>query len=306
MNDIFLSYTEQDRDTARQIAEVLGSAGWSVWWDRRIPAGETWRNVLEHALEEMRCMVVLWSAKSIESEWVYEEASEGRRQGKLVPVLIEKVRPPAGFREIQAADLTGWGGSPDFDGLRMLLADLEHMLGKPAVSASDSSSSAGQAGAEHDPEPSYDASDLPGRAKPAMQWANTRWLLWVLAGGMLLAGTLAVIGLWSRQPSIPAPAVEESTGRRLEPSVPPAVLAPPSPPTTSIQPEVARDSRAALETSTVPLPRSRSSPEPSAAIKRGDSTRLSSARCADLLARIQLGEILSEANQSRFDKECRQ
>lgn len=45
-------------------------------------------------------MVVLWSARSIESEWVYEEATEGRRQGKLVPVLIDAVRPPAGFREI--------------------------------------------------------------------------------------------------------------------------------------------------------------------------------------------------------------
>ena len=75
-------------------------------------------------------MVVLWSAKSIESEWVYEEASEGRRQGKLVPVMIENVRPPAGFREIQAADLTGWDGSADFDGLRMLLSDLENLLGK--------------------------------------------------------------------------------------------------------------------------------------------------------------------------------
>ena len=135
MTDIFLSYTERDRETARRVAEVLGSAGWSVWWDRRIPAGETWRSVLEHALEDMRCMVVLWSAKSIESEWVYEEASEGRRLGKLVPVMIEAVRPPAGFREIQAADLTGWDGSPDFDGLRMLLSDLENLLGKPVGAA---------------------------------------------------------------------------------------------------------------------------------------------------------------------------
>ena len=107
MADIFLSYTEKDRDVARRVAEMLGSVGWTVWWDRRIPAGGTWRSVLQHALEDMRCMVVLWSAHSVESEWVCEEATEGRRQGKLVPVLIEPVRPPAGFREIQAADLSG-------------------------------------------------------------------------------------------------------------------------------------------------------------------------------------------------------
>lgn len=313
MTDIFLSYTERDRDTARRIAEVLGSAGWSVWWDRRIPAGETWRSVLEQALEDMRCMVVLWSAKSIESEWVYEEASEGRRLGKLVPVMIEAVRPPAGFREIQAADLTAWDGSPDFDGLRMLLSDLEHLLGKPVVSVADSPSSAsrrpaGQADAEHDPDPPYDTADLPGRAKPATHEASARWPLWALAGGVLLAGAVAFIGLSSRQQ--PIPAAPEAASRQPEQRVPPvspaAVPAAPSPPSASIRPEVSRDSSAALASSTAPLSRSRTVPESSTAIKRSDSTRLSSARCADLLARIQLGETLSEASQSRFDKECRQ
>ncbi|MGB4062814.1 MAG: TIR domain-containing protein [Azonexus sp.] len=314
MTDIFLSYTERDRETARRVAEVLGSAGWSVWWDRRIPAGETWRSVLEHALEDMRCMVVLWSAKSIESEWVYEEATEGRRLGKLVPVLIENVRPPAGFREIQAADLTGWDGSPDFDGLRMLLSDLEHLLGKPAVSATDSPSSAIRqptrpADAEHDPDPPYNTTDLPGRAKPAMHVASARWPLWALAGGVLLAGAAAFIGLSSRQQPVPATPAPESASRqperRVPPAAPAAVPANPSPPTASVRPEISRDSSAALASSTTPLSRSRTLPESSTAIKRTDSTRLSSARCADLLARIQLGETLSEASQSRFDKECR-
>lgn len=56
MTDIFLSDTESDRDTARRIAGVLGKTGWTVWRDRRIPAGETWRNVLEYAQEDMRGM----------------------------------------------------------------------------------------------------------------------------------------------------------------------------------------------------------------------------------------------------------
>ena len=47
MSDIFLSYTEQDREQARRIAAVLESVGWTVWWDRRIRAGETWRSVLD-------------------------------------------------------------------------------------------------------------------------------------------------------------------------------------------------------------------------------------------------------------------
>ena len=95
MADIFLSYNEKDRATVRRLATLLMQVGWSVWWDRRIPAGLTWRRVLAQELQSMRCMVVLWSATSVHSEWVCEEAAEGRALDKLVPVVIDAVRPPA-------------------------------------------------------------------------------------------------------------------------------------------------------------------------------------------------------------------
>jgi ubiquinone/menaquinone biosynthesis C-methylase UbiE len=124
MTDIFISYAEEDREVARKISKLFEDGGWSVWWDRKIPAGKTWRNVLEHVLQNMRCMVVLWSANSIASEWVKEEAEEGKSQGKLVPVLIESVKLPIGFRTIQAADLTGWNGNKNFPAFQQLLADM--------------------------------------------------------------------------------------------------------------------------------------------------------------------------------------
>jgi hypothetical protein len=135
MADIFLSYAKEDRDVARQLSRRLIQAGWTVWWDRRIPAGRTWRQMLESALREMRCMVVLWSSHSIESDWVKEEAEEARLRKKLVPVLIEAVIPPVGFRTIQAADLTDWDGVGESRGVRQLIADLELILGKSAPRA---------------------------------------------------------------------------------------------------------------------------------------------------------------------------
>ena len=87
MADIFLSYANEDRESARALAGVLESAGWTVWWDRRIPAGRTWRSMIEEALKEMHGMVVLWSTNSVESDWVKEEAEEARALGKLIPVL---------------------------------------------------------------------------------------------------------------------------------------------------------------------------------------------------------------------------
>ena len=135
MADIFLSYAKEDRDVARRLSRLFIQAGWTVWWDRRIPAGRTWRQMLETALRDMRCMVVLWSSHSIESDWVKEEAEEARLRKRLVPVLIEGVIPPVGFRTIQAADLTDWDGVSESRGSRQLIADLELVLGKPAAQA---------------------------------------------------------------------------------------------------------------------------------------------------------------------------
>jgi hypothetical protein len=131
MADIFLSYANEDRETARAVAGLLESAGCTVWWDRRIPAGRTWRSMIEEALREMRCMVVLWSTHSVESDWVKEEAEEARALGRLIPVLIEPVKPPVGFRSIQAADLIDWDGSKDSLGARQLIADIESLMGNP-------------------------------------------------------------------------------------------------------------------------------------------------------------------------------
>ncbi len=129
MADIFLSYAKEDRDTARKLSMMLEQAGWTVWWDRRIPAGRTWHDVLEDALRDMRCMVVLWSSHSVESDWVKEEAEEARAVKKLLPVLIEQVNPPVGFRSIQSADLTDWDGVNESFGSRQLIADIESLIG---------------------------------------------------------------------------------------------------------------------------------------------------------------------------------
>lgn len=129
MADIFISYASEDRARAGQVAALLESEGWNVWWDRRIPAGRSWRSVLEEAVDDARGMVVLWSQSSVKSQWVAEEAEEARRLGRtLVPVLIQRVDPPIGFRAIQAADLINWDGSLDHPAARLLVNDLKSLL----------------------------------------------------------------------------------------------------------------------------------------------------------------------------------
>ncbi|MGH8613861.1 MAG: SUMF1/EgtB/PvdO family nonheme iron enzyme [Gammaproteobacteria bacterium] len=136
MSDIFLSYAHEDLERAHRLAEALEGHGWSVFWDREIPAGKTWRQVISAALRQAHCVIVAWSEASIQSDWVCEEAEEGRARNILVPVFFDEVNPPLGFREIQAARLVGWDGGPNAAAFRQLVSDVAGILGpliQPAV-----------------------------------------------------------------------------------------------------------------------------------------------------------------------------
>lgn len=128
MADIFISYASADRERARVLAEALAGRGHAVWWDRTIPPGRVFDEVIQEALQAARCVIVLWSSESVKSNWVKTEAAEGVAQNKLVPATIEAVLPPIEFKRIQAADLSNWSGAPDHPEFRKLLGAIERLL----------------------------------------------------------------------------------------------------------------------------------------------------------------------------------
>ena len=58
-------------------------------------------------------VVVLWSKQSIESDWVRDEAAQGRDRRRLVPLSLDGTLPPLGFRQMQMIDLSDWRGRGD-------------------------------------------------------------------------------------------------------------------------------------------------------------------------------------------------
>ena len=51
MSDIFISYKREDRPRARAVARSFEKHGFSVWWDRKIPPGRTFDQVIQEALD---------------------------------------------------------------------------------------------------------------------------------------------------------------------------------------------------------------------------------------------------------------
>jgi hypothetical protein len=129
MSDIFISYAHEDRAFVKLLAEALVARGWSVWWDPIIPAGKIYSHVIADALANAQCVIVVWSSQSVNSTWVREEAEEGRNRGILIPVLMENVNLPIGFRSIQAADLVNWDGTETSLPFQQLMADVAAIIG---------------------------------------------------------------------------------------------------------------------------------------------------------------------------------
>jgi serine/threonine-protein kinase len=112
MSDVFVSYKAEDRARVRPLVEALEAEGLSVWWDAHIGGGDEWRDSIQQHLDESKCVIVVWSRRSIgpQGHFVRDEATRAQRRHAYLPVRVDNVDPPLGFGEIQAIPIVRWKG----------------------------------------------------------------------------------------------------------------------------------------------------------------------------------------------------
>lgn len=185
---VFLSYSRADQPRAGQLADALGQAGLTVWWDSLIEGGASFAKSIESALQASDAVVVLWSSTSVASDWVLDEAAHGRDLRKLVPISIDGTLPPLGFRQYQSIALPASADGADPAAVAAVVRAVQ------AIAGGESPPSRTSAIAGH----------------PISPNASRRRLVVGGAAAAVLAAGGGVVG-WRRGWFTPAPAVSGSS-----------------------------------------------------------------------------------------------
>ncbi len=307
MADIFLSYARENSEIAKRLSERLENLGWSVWWDWEIPAGQTWRDTIEQSLASMRCMVVLWSMDSIDSDWIKEEAERGKAQRTLVAAVIDEVEPPMGFRAIQAANLIGWDGSQDLPGFCRLIDALEARLGKPVKNPDAKPATVSEVNAPCGRQPSpQDPFAFPKLRQIAKRLPWRSYAKATVLVTILIAGS---IERQDRAPGITSPAslpVTTLDAGEMRPSPPITIRGPTIAPRAKAQsPEFAPTP--VIDHSRHPLLEKMPAKRIDAIRPKNPAiptTAPSAYRCSEIFARAQLGEPLADGDREALRKDC--
>ncbi len=180
--NLFLSHASADLAAAKRLVAALEQAGYRLWWDGMLQGGEAFQTSIEAALERADAVVVLWSAVANDSHWVRDEAAVARDRGRLVPLSLDGVLPPLGFRQVQTIDVSGWNGRTEAPEFQRVLAAVAGVSGKPVP-----------------------VRPPPAAAPAAASGINRRWLL---AGGGVAAVAVAGVAGWR----LLTPAADNPTG----------------------------------------------------------------------------------------------
>ncbi len=116
MADVFISFSQLDRDRVTAIAERMASLGYSIYWDGQ-HAVDADPDETERELADAHAVLTAWSRNGRNSTWVYARSTYALEHGKLLQLRLDRAHLPAPFDALAVADVSSergeWGPLED-------------------------------------------------------------------------------------------------------------------------------------------------------------------------------------------------
>lgn len=104
----FVAYARADAQAAAALVAALEARGIAIKWDKNLRGGDNFRKRISELIEGAGAIVVVWSASSVVSDFVIDEAEEGKARGKLITCRLGTLGDgdiPFGFRQLHCVDV---------------------------------------------------------------------------------------------------------------------------------------------------------------------------------------------------------
>lgn len=124
MADTFISYKREDQSWAHRLDHALNAAGLTVWWDASVQAGAQFADTINAEILKASAVLVIWSERSVSSQWVRAEAGEGFNRNILIPGRIDNVSLPLPFSSLHTVDLR------EADGMARIVRAAQALVGQ--------------------------------------------------------------------------------------------------------------------------------------------------------------------------------
>jgi hypothetical protein len=115
-----------------RVRDALEQAGYEVFWDQSTPPGKDWDEWIRDQLSGAKLVIALWTKSSVASPNVRHEAIIAREAGKLLPVMVDDLKPtdfPMGLFMVQALSIGH--GAREFNAVRAkFLAEVQARIGE--------------------------------------------------------------------------------------------------------------------------------------------------------------------------------
>lgn len=108
--NIFISYSRDDRSFERRLSKDLNRFGLETWVDvQNIEPGSRWAEEIDRAIMKSTTLILVLSQNMLRSPWMLAELQKFASAGSkaIFPVIIDEIdfsQVPATIRSIQCAD----------------------------------------------------------------------------------------------------------------------------------------------------------------------------------------------------------